>query len=623
MYDAEPDSDDAPKRKLIGNAGRCPKRNSKRVYTKKRKFSANQHTKNKQQKKRKSVVSDEALEATISGKKIVSINVPKPSDNIQGYRVIDMTILDSIVSKLLCPNCQDYGINIHEDSSKRRGMSSCLTVECSKCGYSDNCYSSKTVSNVVSVQGRTSYDINVRAVYAMRRCGVGLKGITKFCGMLNMPPPITQHSYDIITKKLGTAAESIAKQSMNHAINDLKTKEGTEITVSVDGTWQKRGFSSLNGVVAAVSVSTGKVIDVEIMSRHCKACIVHESLKSRNPLDYDIWKNEHEKHCNLNYVGSAPGMEAAGAKNIFMRSESNYGVQYTTFIGDGDSKAFTEVENVYPGKKVIKYHCVGHYQKRVGNRLRKLKTRVKGLGGRTKKVPERVVDHRIVKAKVLKGRLTDSLIDTLQNYFGIALRSSHTTVPELRSALLASFFHVCSSEGRNFHTYCPKSSDSWCQYQRDQHNNTNLHKPGPGLDDDVIKEVKPIYSDLTKDQELSKCLHGQTQNANESFNATIWDRAPKANYCALSTLKLCVYDAVASYNYGGLATIDIFSYLRMEPGYFTTKMCEQMNITRKYVSAYKNMDTSKKQRKLIRGKKKKKGDKENKKEGKTYESGGF
>ena len=49
-------------------------------------------------------------------------------------------------------------------------------------------------------------------------------------------------------------------------------------------------------------------------------------------------------------------------------------------------------------------------------------------------------------------------------------------------------------------------------------NNTNLYKPGPGIASDVIKEVKPIYLGLTKADDLAKCLHGLTQNANESFN---------------------------------------------------------------------------------------------------------
>ena len=71
---------------------------------------------------------------------------------------------------------------------------------------------------------------------------------------------------------------------------------------------------------------------------------------------------------------------------------------------------------------VEKYECIGHYQKRVVNRIRKLRARTKGLGGKDKKVPKKDGD----KSKVVnaKSRLTDGVIDKLQNYFGIALRSN-------------------------------------------------------------------------------------------------------------------------------------------------------------------------------------------------------
>ena len=59
-------------------------------------------------------------------------------------------------------------------------------------------------------------------------------------------------------------------------------------------------------------------------------------MRISNPVDYHIWKNNHEKDYQLNCVGSSPSMEAAGAKNIFSRSESNYDVRYTGFVGDGD-----------------------------------------------------------------------------------------------------------------------------------------------------------------------------------------------------------------------------------------------------------------------------------------------
>ena len=49
-----------------------------------------------------------------------------------------------------------------------------------------------------------------------------------------------------------------------------------------------------------------------------------------------------------------------------------------------------------------------YIQKRVGNRLRKKKKEVKGLGG--------------------KKRLTDEIIDRLQNYFGIAIRTNTSSL---------------------------------------------------------------------------------------------------------------------------------------------------------------------------------------------------
>ena len=64
-------------------------------------------------------------------------------------------------------------------------------------------------------------------------------------------------------------------------------------------------------------------------------------------------------------------------------------------------------------------------------------------------------------------------------------------------------------------------------------NGTNLYKPGKGFHPDVIKHVKPEYIKLSDETELSKCRHAQTQNANESFNSLIWERAPKIRYCGL------------------------------------------------------------------------------------------
>ena len=58
----------------------------------------------------------------------------------------------------------------------------------------------------------------------------------------------------------------------------------------------------------------------------------------------------------------------------FVRSIEKNKVRYTEYYGDGDTKAFSAVANVYGDEdKVKKLECIGHIQKRVGSRLRKLK----------------------------------------------------------------------------------------------------------------------------------------------------------------------------------------------------------------------------------------------------------
>ena len=170
----------------------------------------------------------------------------------------------------------------------------------------------------------------------------------------------------------------------------------------------------------------------------------------------------------------------------------------------------------------------------------------------------------------------------------------------MQDAILASLFHVVSSEIDNFHVYCPKTSHSWCQHQRHLIDNSNLYTPGAGLSNDVISAIKPVYADLTKSEILKKkCLHGLTQNPNESFNYMIWERSQKTVYCGLNTLKLAVYDAVCNYNDGRKATLVIFDI-------YTTKICNMLNLRRKYNASNHNIPTTKKRRKVLRERRKRK-----------------
>ena len=76
--------------------------------------------------------------------------------------------------------------------------------------------------------------------------------------------------------------------------------------VTVDGTWQKRGHTSLFGIVVAIAWKTGQVLAWEILSKHSMACKLREDMDSE---EYKEWYDGHKEECECNYKGSSNGME--------------------------------------------------------------------------------------------------------------------------------------------------------------------------------------------------------------------------------------------------------------------------------------------------------------------------
>ncbi|GFX81177.1 uncharacterized protein TNCV_1911691 [Trichonephila clavipes] len=65
-----------------------------------------------------------------------------------------------------------------------------------------------------------------------------------------------------------------------------------------------------------------------------------------------------------------------------------------------------------------------------------------------------------------RRKLTDSFIDKLQNYYGIAIKSNVNNIEKMQSAVIAAFFHCCSNKNQSMHGQCPVGPDSWCKFQR-------------------------------------------------------------------------------------------------------------------------------------------------------------
>ncbi|GFW31260.1 uncharacterized protein TNCV_2578411 [Trichonephila clavipes] len=149
-------------------------------------------------------------------------------------------------------------------------------------------------------------------------------------------------------------------------------------------------------------------------------------------------------------------MECRGVLSIFQQSETSRKACYTQYLGDGDSKGFLTIKEakVYGDTEVEKLECVGHVQKRMGTRLRNILKMSKGI---------KLSDGKNISGR---GRLTLKEVDSIQHYYGLAIRKNLSSVEDVKRAIWAIYFHKLSTEDNPQHALCPLGEDSWCGYNR-------------------------------------------------------------------------------------------------------------------------------------------------------------
>ncbi|CAN7995809.1 unnamed protein product, partial [Ixodes hexagonus] len=214
--------------------------------------------------------------------------------------------------------------------------------------------------------------------------------------------------------------------------------------------------------------------------------------------------------------------------------------------------------------EISKLECIGHVEKRMGTRLRRLKKENK-VG--------KLSDGKGLSAR---GRLTDAVMDKLQTYFGLAIRRNVGNLEEMRKAVWATYFHLSSTDNDPCHGLCPKGP----RYLVLSEGKPFVHKeslPAP-----VLEAIKPVYRQLSQAELLEKCLHGRTQNADESFNHVVWECAPKNVFVGLQTLRMATFDAVITFNDGSIARASVLKSCGLNPGRNTIKWLMEVDRTRIY-----------------------------------------
>lgn len=449
--------------------------------------------------------------------------------------------------------CKQCGSNVTFSEASNRGLGFKVAVNCPNCNA--------TYINASPLINDHAYDINRRIIFAIRLLGVGLHGIVKFRAFMELPRPIFHSFYDKIVSSLSIATSVVRLKSTQKAAaqeKEMCVEKGQNdgLIVSGDGSWRKRGFPSLFGLVSLIGWYIGKVVDVLVKSKYCKSCEFWK--KKKETAEYEEWAQLHEEECQANHEGSAGKMEVDAVIEMFHRSERLHKVKYAQYIGDGDCKTFKGILDAQPYENFIirKKECIDHIQKRMGTRLRTIKKSTKGLGG--------------------KGKLTGKLIDELTIYYGLAIRRNHDCMEKMKEEIWATLFNKISTDDDPQHDKCPIGEKSWCSWQKAKAlNQLADYKHKPSMKITVFNAIKPAYEELSRDDLLNRCLGGYTQNNNESFNSVVWSIAPKTSSSGKLIVDIAADIAVCTFNDGLSSLMHIMELLHLQIGQSCYNFCQE------------------------------------------------
>ncbi|XP_063873641.1 uncharacterized protein LOC135107567 [Scylla paramamosain] len=512
-------------------------------------------------------VNDATLQPGISSAKkrkiILSPSPTSPSTSHEENVIVRKSVFTAIASNIACKEC--LGTDITSNLISHQADTS-VVMQCNQC---KNVIVNTVTDNQVQTTVKNIHVITLMITYLSMLFGLAYCGVEKICGLLSIRH-FTRDVYmryaNYITHKTVQHTKSLLEQSRKAVFSyyaqelDRHPDENGILDVDAifDGTWHTRGHSSSFGAGAVIDANTRLILDYETCGKICQLCIANKTRHERKEItdtEFARWKENHAPSCQVNYAGTAGGMEAAEALACWNRSLS-HNMRYINFISDGDSSAYSSVTSCNNGEGpygkdhlVEKMDCINHVAKRLGNGLRNLRKETQTV--KTK-------SGKIVKRSVLGGqnKLTDKVITRLQFYFrrGIT-RKVDMTEEEMRNDIMSSFEHCSSSDTNPKHHLCPKSSDSWCFYQKalalgEVPPSHSKMKVSFSLEPDQLQLVRKVYERLVTDEMMKRCLKGHTQNPNESFHSRLWQYCPKHLNTSKNKLDFSVAHAVSVYNAG-------------------------------------------------------------------------
>ena len=287
--------------------------------------------------------------------------------------------------------------------------------------------------------------------------------------------------------------------------------KAVNVFISFDSSWKTRRLYSNIGSGAAISTSSKKVQDYELLSRLCeKYSIWTEEKRKDKPSEYEKWLERHKPTATEN-TQELPKQWNQKLPREFGVAAWRGTIWYILFVGDGASKAFHHVTtlNPYPLVKVRKEECLTHVAKRLRKNLKKIKPSTKTKTYIQHKLPEWKADYMA------------------SNYSTVILQNRGTTPDKLSRALRVLLDHAAG-----VHSGCPTGENSWCRWNRPSISTTPATLTTFSTID--IQKVQEAFNTYATTEFCSYLTLGLTQNANESPHNMIWCLCSKNKYVSLS-----------------------------------------------------------------------------------------
>ena len=221
---------------------------------------------------------------------------------------------DTLKESAICRDCKTSELELLEEKETRSRQGQVWVLRCKRVDCKPHKH---PMCFHTSPKNSRFYDVNCTMVLAFRAIGRGYSAAQKFCSIVNLLNPVGKKPWFQHTKAILKVAETMLEEELCDAASEVKKilrdvgdiedcsddalkEKVVDAGASFDGSWSSRGWTARDGLVAAISVESCKVVDVVYLSSACNQCTKMGKKRKRGEISrrqFTEWYLGHDENC--------------------------------------------------------------------------------------------------------------------------------------------------------------------------------------------------------------------------------------------------------------------------------------------------------------------------------------